>query len=393
MRNHWFIPVFVAFSTFASAAALGQVGTWRVTTPSLEAERVAIDGIEVREDALRVNVDGEMREAALIEHLLPAGYGRAGAPTMLYLLNGDVLRASVDAIDDVTITVTTLDFGQLVIPLDQAIALAATDAVAERLWWNDRPGDDRLVLANGDAVAGFVAGFDEETGRFSVDLNSGGSVDVAIGSLRLLRFADAGPAAVAIATGSARIALTDGSVVSAGAITVDDSAIELTYREKRSRVPLSAVSAIEPTTPRVFWLADATPTTIEHEPYFDADSPPKIAWGLTGMLIGDGLPPRSLLVRSKTTVTYAIPEGGWSRLRGRVQIDLRSGPLPYANVDVRILLDDRIAFERDALTAADEPVAFDIDLAEASAITLLVDYGAGLDAQDIVLWNRPALTK
>ena len=67
--------------------------------------------------------------------------------------------------------------------------------------------------------------------------------------------------------------------------------------------------------------------------------------------------------------------------------------MTHGSADIRILLDDKPVHEHKALTAADSPAPVEVPLNGGKRLTLEVDYGAGLDVQDVVHWIDPALVR
>ena len=88
------------------------------------------------------------------------------------------------------------DLGKLELPLDVVTGLdlprAATPAFAEAITWLDRarlPQQDRVLLANGDLIEGFVTGIDREF----VEIDTGGGeTRISMGVVTAVRLVSSG---------------------------------------------------------------------------------------------------------------------------------------------------------------------------------------------------------
>lgn len=374
-----------AFVTPASA----QVGLWQLTGPDIHSMRGELNDLALRDDGRLIATldDAEPQPAALLVQQLPPGSGRAAGPLRLFLVNGDAVRGEVRKLDETEIVLDTLDFGEVAFPLENAVALAAVEVPRDPRWWGDRPDVDRVLLTNGDVASGFAEGLTDGTLNLS-DVD-GNAVSLPLASVRLLRFADAG---VDVPTpAGARLLLTDLSEITVDSLEFEDGRFRASWRGNEASLPARLVHAIEPAAGDVRWLADLPPAEDVQTPYFSASWPTRAAAGLES-IAGDD-PGRSLVVRSRSRLTYDVPAGGWDRFVARVGIDDRKGPMPHANADIRVLLDGEVAFEHPGLTADAGPLDVEIPLDDASTLTLVVDYGKTADVQDIVLWQRPALVR
>jgi hypothetical protein len=198
--------------------------------------------------------------------------------------------------------------------------------------------------------------------------------------VRQVRFADPGVAAERPTAGW-RVRLVDGSLLTADEIALADGEFALTYRGAEARQPETSVAWLEPVDGPVRWLADLPMAEAVHTPYLGASFPSIAEQSPQGA--------RSFTVRSRSRLSFDIPQG-YSRLRTRYAMDRN---MTQGSVDVRILLDGKVAHEHKALTAADTPEPVEIALDGAARLTLEVDYGPGLDVQDVLHWIEPALVR
>jgi hypothetical protein len=95
-------------------------------------------------------------------------------------------------------------------------------------------------------------------------------------------------------------------------------------------------------------------------------------------------------VHSRSRLVYQVPAGAqafWTRVGVD---DSALGLVPRANVDVRVLVGDKVAFEARGLTPGTAPKSTGLLLVKAGTLVeLLVDFGAGRDLADRVDWLMP----
>lgn len=126
------------------------------------------------------------------------------------------------------------------------------------------------------------------------------------------------------------------------------------------------------------YLGNSAVTTIERslfEPRFNrAMFGPQLS--LAGKSYGKGIS-----LRSKSVVSYRLPDGKYKKLLALVGIDDRARPKGDALVIVQG--DDRVLFEK-RMTGKDEPISLDVDLTGVRRLRLIVDFGEGYDTGDFV---------
>jgi hypothetical protein len=105
---------------------------------------------------------------------------------------------------------------------------------------------------------------------------------------------------------------------------------------------------------------------------------------------GDRTFARGIGVHAYSRLTWQLPDGGkrYKTFRTRYAID---GDKPYANVTVRVKLDEKVVHEAQDFVAGALSDVVQVPLAGAKALTLEVDYGKTYDVQDRFNWIEPAL--
>ena len=105
--------------------------------------------------------------------------------------------------------------------------------------------------------------------------------------------------------------------------------------------------------------------------------------------VGDQTFPHAIGTHAFSRLVFPI-DPAYKAFRTRYAID---GNLPYANVTVRIKLDDKVVHEQADVTAGTISKPVTIDLNGAKQLTLEVDYGKTYDVQDRLNWLEPALLR
>jgi hypothetical protein len=94
-------------------------------------------------------------------------------------------------------------------------------------------------------------------------------------------------------------------------------------------------------------------------------------------------------VHSYSKLVYNL-ESGFKTFRTQFAID---GDQSWADVTVRVKLDDKVAFEKQHVTAGAISDVVTLDVRAAKILTLEVDYGENYDVQDRLNWIEPALLR
>ena len=99
---------------------------------------------------------------------------------------------------------------------------------------------------------------------------------------------------------------------------------------------------------------------------------------------------KGLGVHSKTELDYSIG-GAYESLVSTIGID--DTVRPSGSVVFRILGDGKVLFDSGALTGQDPPREIKVDVKGVNILTLIVDYGDGLDLADHADWGGVRLLK
>lgn len=303
------------------------------------------------------------------------------------LHDGSRLPGRAVALRGESLVWASLSAGEVSIPLQNLRAIVAPGRDIDAL--PPAGTEDVLRLGNGDVLRGIFA--DIEKTRLTIQLPGGDNVPVDLGGVAELVLADAG-AREPDRSAAFRLRFQNGTSLLASAISSDDAKLTFTpVGGRKLTAPLTTITTIEHLNGPVLWLSELRPVTAEHVPYFGLSFPHRMNRSVAGKPIRAGTQTfaSGIGVHSRSTLVFAIPDGV-STFRTRFAID---NDQPMANVDVRILLDDKVAFERAGVRAGALSEVVSLPLAGAKQLTLIVDFGENFDVQDRLNWIEPALLR
>ncbi len=368
-------------------AAVAHGVDWTLTTADFQKQTVTLQALD--ETGLTVVTQGGVqpvkvpREQFLAIDRTPAVDEQPGA-MVLHLSGGGRLVGQPVRLEGDNIIWRTRSVGDVPASLRYAEGITRSHQPLPSAM--DPSPQDRVHLANGDTLQGIVA----DVADASLILQIGAdAVPVPLESIEWLHFAETGERAASQA--GFQLRLTDGSIVSAPAVRVENNQLEIELAGEVRRLPLSSVTAIEQVNGPVMWLSDQPPVEAKQTPFLGDPLPARFNTTLDGrpVRLGNHRISKAIAVHSQSVLTWNLPQG-YQRFRTQYAID---GDLPHANVTVRIRLDGRIVHEQEDITAGPPGPVVEVDLGDARQITLEVDYGRTYDVQDRLIWIEPALLR
>lgn len=157
-------------------------------------------------------------------------------------------------------------------------------------------------------------------------------------------------------------------------------------------LPLPVIDTVRLANQRVVRLSDLTPANMEHEGRLHRDGIFRRDEGLRGeaLRLGGREYARGLMVRSGSRLTYAI-DGSFQRFV--VTVGIAEAVRPRGCVVCRVLGDGRALAETGLITGRDGATRVDIDVTGVKTLTLVTDFGDGLDLADLTIWADGRLIK
>lgn len=384
---HWFLVIGV-LACIGSMATAQVRHEWIITTADFQTQAVnlkSFDGGAVVEAGEQTD-----RRIAADQFLLiqrnNATSVRAGK-FVVQLAGGDRAMGEPKSIEGDNLVWQEPVLGELTLSLKSVLSIVKVDEP-------DKPSaasktEDVIILANGDAMRGIIAGIDAVS--ISIQQQGGETAKVPLESIRRITFAAVGPPAVSTARGYC-VTLTNGSAVTVKDVKANDRIATLTLRDGNSRMAaMSAVASIEQVNGPVVWASSLTPVESIQKPFLDIPWPARMDRAVDGEPIRSGqrIHSHGIGVHSYSQLTFAI-DPSWLTFRTQYCIP---GDKPYANVTVRIKLDGQVAHEKKDFGAPDLSPPIVLGLEGRKQITLEVDYGENYDVQDRFNWVEPAFLK
>ncbi|HEY8667699.1 MAG TPA: NPCBM/NEW2 domain-containing protein [Tepidisphaeraceae bacterium] len=381
----------LAMSPFAFAD-----DSWTLTTSDLKTQSVALQGFDEKGATVIPAGAGAARVVPLdrfleMERTSSGAAAEQQGKLVLYLAGGDRLGGAPVSMAGETLTWKSPAVGEMKLSIRQARALVKAGARPADAEPNQQ--EDVIKLTNGDSVRGIVINMQPE--KITIQPANGDPAPVPMENIISIQFATAGNAPSAPAR-SFRIRLNDGSSFQAAAATLKDDKIDLTFADKSTRqLDAATVVAIEQLNGPVTWLSSLIPAENVQTPFLELAWPARMDRSVRGEPIrfGEKIFTRGIGVHAYSRLSFAL-DGKNELFHTRYAID-RSGEnsAQYADVTVRIKLDDKIVHEVKNFKAGKLADGVTVPLGAARQLTLEVDYGANYDTQDQFDWIEPALLR
>lgn len=365
---------------------------WILTTADFKSETVSIHSI----DANGIHIPGAGGDERTIPmtkflQLDRAGQSRSAMPKLfVWLTTGDRVGGTPVGLSGESLAWKCPALGEIAFPMRQVRAI---QSAAQAPPANDSPRtEDVLTLTNGDLLHGIVS----EIGATNIVIQPAGgeATSVPLASLFSADFASPPGAATAPASPARafRVSTADGTTITADSVSLSqrDLHLRLPGAAGERTIPLSSISGLEQINGPVIWLSSLRPVESVQIPSFSQRTRPAqmdrtvlrepIRAGEREFAHGIG-------VHSYSRLVFAV-DPACSAFRTQYAID---GELPWADVTVRVKLDDRVAYEKEHIKSGPLSEVVKLNLKGAKRLTLEVDYGENYDVQDRLNWIEPAL--
>ena len=189
------------------------------------------------------------------------------------------------------------------------------------------------------------------------------------------------------------IELSNGSVVSGAVERADAESVKAaTSVGPIVEMKVGEVMSLRVRSPRVVYLSDLTPTAERMEGMLHRPWPVRKDRSVSAapLSMAGRVFDRGLGVHSKTELDYAVG-GAYESLVATIGID--DAVRPSGSVVFRILGDGKDLFDSGVLTGQHPPRDVKVDVKGVNTLTLIVDYGDGLDLSDHADWGGVRLLK
>ena len=365
-------------------------GRQRVMLTAWTNEQLTIEGDASRELPLDevVSLQFDRKAAAF-----------SGGESLVLLANGDRLVTRATAVSEDVLAVAWKRLPSqpdLKLPLETVAALVfdlpAAKADRQRLFADLQtlpPGDDLVLLANGDRTQGE---FEKLDGAFVELKGTTGPLKLDRSRVRAIRFNPALTSPPKVEGRRLVISLVDGSRFTATSAELQGSELKLTTPTKQAlSVPLASVVSCHVYGSRAIPLADREPTEVSFVPYLAARWPlvknANVLHGplsLRGTEYGAGLG-----MHSRMSVTYAL-SGNEHEFRATVGVDDCANGA--GSVRFAVELDGQRTWTSDEITGRSAPLDIPpVAIRGAKRLTLLVEFGQKADVSDYADWCNAVL--
>ncbi|MDY0169664.1 MAG: NPCBM/NEW2 domain-containing protein [Thermoguttaceae bacterium] len=397
MRKTSFPAVLVQVAAMVAAAAVTRAEPLEFQAETSDDRKVvgAIEALDTESVTLRTSDGSTLLPAADIAALSPPepAARSAGEPAVwISLADGSTLNAAQWVLNGAVGRVTLLDGRQIDVPrraLESVRFQSAAEAVAEqwiRLVHAQYDGDIVIIRKEDhlDFLRGIVRGASEETVEFDMD----GDV-LQVKRNRLFGIVLFRPAGSRLPEAVCRITDQSGSEWFAQSLALQGELAWTTPAGVAVTQPLTAIAQIDFSSGRIVYLGDLQPQSVDWQPFFPMDKElasrrglfqPRRNRGLESEVLelGGTQYKRGLAMRSRSEVVYRLPDEV-KRLKATAGIDDRVRPL--GNVSLVIRGDGKTLFEG-TLTGTEPPVQLDLDITGVRRLSILCDYGEGMDIGD-----------
>ena len=387
------LPTFLLLSWLLTATAAAQEN-WTLTTADFRNASVGLKAIDANGVRVTDPVSNSDRVVPMDEFLQVerqvAGAAEQGK-FVLHLAGGDQLAGEPVSIAGEELVWNNPAAGQVRVPMSRVTAMTKPGQQPP----DRRTSEDVVTLSNGDAVRGIIAGI--EGGKVSVQrTDSPEPLPVPVDSITRIQFAATAAAPAGAAdTRSFRVRLADGSTLPARAVTFANGQMSVDPGDGKPRpMDVTRVAAIEQVNGPAAWLSGRPPAQSVYVPFFGSSQeyPARVDAAVDGsrdLRFGAKSFRRAIGVHAYSKLTWPL-DGKYAAFRTQYAVDER---LAHADMTVRVKLDDKVVHEKQHAGAGMLSPVITVDLAGAKSLTLEVDYGAGTDVQDRLVWLEPALLK
>jgi len=374
-------------------------GEWSLLTADFRRQNVTL--ISLDEAALHAVVRGDSAQNTVpLARFLMLVRGSNGAAVVakglvLYMVSGDRVAGELVGMKDDILTWKSAALGEMALSVRDLQAMAPADASAEIFAQHK---EDLVLLSNKDSAAGIVTGIDAQ--NLLIQPGSGDAISLPRSSVAGIFFAAAGKPSAADAR-VFRIRFSDGSVFTVPGLKIADGKLLLRLAANgkgeavERSVDLESITAIEQLNGPVGWLSARQPAVNEQAAYSaDQHFAARMDRNVRGgpIAFAGRTYERGIGVHANSKLVYDL-DGAFKAFRTQYAID-GGGDVRYADVTVRVLVDDQVIHEQASFKAGVLSPVIEADLEGHKTLTLEVLAAPGnFGTQDRLNWIEPALLR
>jgi hypothetical protein len=192
-----------------------------------------------------------------------------------------------------------------------------------------------------------------------------------------------------------------GSVWLVKSLALEEATLQLVSTSGvKGQIPLNRVERLDYSAGKIVYLSDLAPEAVKYRDYFGKREnastellfAPRNDQSFDGrpLTIGKQTFAKGLAIHSRTELDYRLP-GKFSKFLALATID--DNVRPTGDVVLRISLDGKLLGEHRVTGKLDAPVKLEYDITGGSRLSILVDYGEGLDISDRLHLVNARVTK
>ncbi len=328
-----------------------------------------------------------------IQHASPAT--STTPPLSVVLVGGDRLFGTITGSGPDQIIMDTVIGSELAIPLDRIRACLTARASSpkwqrstERFLSTGGDGDDRLLMSNGDVLAGFVLTIEPEYVTFE---HQDRELKIRLDLIVALAMT---PEPLVVGGGPrARLEFVDGSELTVSRVRWSPTGLELTFFDGTLQgLSAQAIRSVEIRGGRWRLLGGIDPHSYLHTPLLSLKWGYKINQNVMGgpLSIAGEQFRYGIGVHSRAVLTYDLG-GRYREFATACGVDDCAGP--YADVAASIVVDGQVKWQERHIKAGSPPHRVRISVQGARTLELKLDFGANGDLQDRFDWADAALIR
>ncbi len=348
--------------------------------------------------------DGKARQLPLAELV---SWGTPLEPRrgpIVVLADGGLLAADVLSADKDCLDADSELFGRLKLPLENlsGVVFRLPGTVRDRDRLLDRlaaaAGDsDRLLLANGDELAGTLASLDDKIAKLQTEA---GPADVELARVNAVVFNPQLKGKPEEKLPRTWLGFRDGSRLLVSAISPlplgegsgvrTEQVLQFPVFNQTWKTSLKNLVFLQPLTGRAAYLSQFKPLEYRFVPYLSIAWPYRIDRNVQGGLLRGGgrLFLQGIGMHSAARLSYELPPGV-KRFQAEAAIDDSAGG--EGSVRFRVFVDGKEKFTSPTVRGGMSPLPIDVDLSGGKRLDLVVDFADRADVQDHADWLNARL--